>query len=406
MAAVAGHHSGLHGATCGGRPASCGGHLRIPAKPRGLWPQYLDDLAPDFLPAPPRPDWFYELTPLAPAGNAAKPSPRVVPVLSALAPKEGPHTQPLGYDFDPAGPTWRIFGNENARILRTDPPHPLVSVPRTQATLAELDRRILREPANLEHRRARASLLVAEPNNLAEARVTLAAARRSVSAIGVAPAGAAATLDLPTTPSPAVPPSVQDFATWTQANGSFTHSYYLCWLYRQCHLEDLAAHVRSLQGSTAPHWGRALTTGKLRPSTFGIWPGGLWRKATGRWPLRSRTRGNRRNGTVSCTNRAISRSGPPPNSPKAVPPPRVVISRRCHPRPNPGRRIAKACARRSNTTIKVTATTRARYPPLSRSSNRPNKKRTRKPQPPGSEGIPASAKAYEPCAKCSALIRT
>ena len=95
---------------------------------RGLWPEYLDDLAPDYLKTPPGREWFYELTPLGEAEGTAKSTHqgagmRLLPALSRHADGHNARAH-VGYDFDPKNPSWRLFGDLPAgeeRVLRAEP---------------------------------------------------------------------------------------------------------------------------------------------------------------------------------------------------------------------------------------------------------------------------------------------
>ena len=101
---------------------------------RGLWPEYLDDLAPDYLKAPPGREWFYELTPVMEPGGEVKArgtraaggatKEELVPSLPSLSRHaDGRNARAhVGYDFDPKNPSWRLFGDvpaDEERVLRS-----------------------------------------------------------------------------------------------------------------------------------------------------------------------------------------------------------------------------------------------------------------------------------------------
>jgi hypothetical protein len=200
---------------------------------RGLWPQYLDDLAPEFLPKAPSLKWNYQVLP---GGDG--------PSLAMRIGDNGQDT--LGYDFDPANPSWRALEGYGDRVLkRLPPPNPLTrpaSDPSAMAMrqLQELDRRIAREPLWMEHRRAKAAILHAL-GRTDQARAVIAAAKTS-NDNHFWPRLAEATLDLPapatpgttTTTGPAVtwPSSAVAFEVWVRAHPTFTHFYYLSLLDR------------------------------------------------------------------------------------------------------------------------------------------------------------------------------
>jgi hypothetical protein len=193
-----------------------------------LWPEYLDDLFPRYLPAPPAPAWYYQLTPDGPA-------------LSTLLHERRTH---LGYDFDPLHPHWRVFGEVDNRLLPTTSPAITTTAPAPERLLhnelAELDRRIQREPSFLDHRRAKASLL-RSLGHLDQARTTITQAAADLPQAAWPPLALAA-LDL-------TPQSTDTFAQWVAAHPSFIHAYDLSLLHRQLHndpaaLADLRAALR------------------------------------------------------------------------------------------------------------------------------------------------------------------
>ncbi len=196
-----------------------------------LWPEYLDDLFPSYLPTRPAPEWYYTVTP---DGSS----------LSTLTHERRTH---VGYDFDPLHPAWRVFGEVDNRLLSSPPPPPPLfptSTPSPETILnhelAELDRRIAREPSLIEHRRGKASLLQSL-GHLDEARATLHQAETDLP-LAAWPPLALAALD-------ATPASADTFAHWVAAHPSFTHSYDLSLLHRQLHndtaaLADMRAALR------------------------------------------------------------------------------------------------------------------------------------------------------------------
>ncbi len=144
----------------------------------------------------------------------------------------------VGYDFDPQNPRWQVFGETDNRFLTSaPPPSTLPSRLSTEEQLArelhELDRRIAREPALLEHRRAKASLLQSL-GRLEESRATIQAAAVALPQ-NFWPPLALAALD-------ATPAAREHFAAWSTANPSFTHQYYLSLLDRQIHDDASALH--------------------------------------------------------------------------------------------------------------------------------------------------------------------
>ncbi|HUO09651.1 MAG TPA: hypothetical protein VM008_15180 [Phycisphaerae bacterium] len=186
-----------------------------------LWPEYLDDLVPRELPAAPAMKWFYTITRDGP---------------SLAIDVDNTHTH-LGYSFDTTSPEWRLFGSDTPRTLRSDinspATHPALpsDSERIINELAELDRRIQREPTLIEHRRDKAALLKSL-NRLPEARQTIEQAATDFPD-NVWPKLATVALD-PT------PDAIAHFAHWTTDHPSLTHDYYLALLYRQTHDTDRA----------------------------------------------------------------------------------------------------------------------------------------------------------------------
>ena len=179
-----------------------------------LWPEYIDDLIPDYLARPLPAKWYYTVTAEGP---------------SLATSITDPHTH-VGYLFDAAHPEWRVFGGEDLRTLRSDVASAttLPALPSEQDRiaheLAELDRRIAREPTLIEHRRDKAAVLVSL-KRLPEARDVIDRAAADFPD-NFWPRLAIAGLD-PT------PDAIAHFAQWTTDHPSFTHDYYLALLYRQ-----------------------------------------------------------------------------------------------------------------------------------------------------------------------------
>lgn len=173
---------------------------------RGLWPEYLDDLAPQFLPHRPSPIWNYQVTPTGPQ----------------LATSVDTRTA-LGYDFD--AHNWRVAGLLDNRTLRAAPATSPATLPAAlllSRQLAELDRRIAREPEDIQHWQAKAALLHAADRD-DDARAVIAAAQSHLPdhpwpRLAAALLGDAADLDT--------------FAQWVREHPSFTHSYALALAYR------------------------------------------------------------------------------------------------------------------------------------------------------------------------------
>jgi hypothetical protein len=178
----------------------------------GLWPEYLDDLVPHYVVAPPKPTWYFTVE-----GGAS---------LATTVDADQTH---VGYGFEAKHPGWRIFGNDGIRSLRDDTgaaaTHPAAAslLERTANELAEMDQRITREPAIIEHRRSKAAVLVSL-HRTTEAREVIERAARDFPD-DVWPQLARAALD-PT------PGAVAAFAKWNAERPRFTHDYYLSLLYR------------------------------------------------------------------------------------------------------------------------------------------------------------------------------
>ncbi|MGN6367168.1 MAG: tetratricopeptide repeat protein [Phycisphaerae bacterium] len=202
-----------------------------------LWPEYLDDLAPKYLPASPPATWYFTLTPDGPS-------------LATTVDADQTH---VGYTFDLHHPAWRVFGYESPRTLRDDTasptthPAPPPENVRTENELAELDRRITREPRLLEHRRDKASLLLSLHRTDDARQVLQQAAADFPDAAW--PRLALAAID-PT------PDAIAAFAAWNTDHPAFTHDYDLFLLYRRTHDDPhaLAAihHALTLPIELAP----------------------------------------------------------------------------------------------------------------------------------------------------------
>jgi tetratricopeptide (TPR) repeat protein len=183
-----------------------------------LWPEYLDDLAPAYLPTRPAPTWNYLLTNDGPS----------------LATPTSQTRTTIGYDFDAR--TWRVAGLFDNRTLRPGPaPATLPASDRLAAALAELDRRIAREPDLIDHRQQKAALLRAA-QRWADAEQTLKDALAANPAHYWPPLALAA-LHLPDTPPTTAPattpaPDFADLAAFTRAHPAFTHTYSLALAHR------------------------------------------------------------------------------------------------------------------------------------------------------------------------------
>jgi hypothetical protein len=253
---------------------------------RGLWPEYLDDLAPDYLQAPPSRAWFYELTPQRFESGEQ----HLMPNLSIHAPDE-PVRAHIGYEFDPAHPTWRLFGDTEERVLRADPPEPVASAPSGMLPhegliareLAELDRRIAREPTALDHRIGKASLLLSL-DRVADVRAVLDDAQRDFPK-SAWPRVAVVWLDITrstTSSAPsALPDAIRAYETWSTAKPSMTHAYGLFVLLRAAH-EDI--HAADAAGAAVrqpleigPEDGNA--------TDFYLWDMARWALAQQRWDV-------------------------------------------------------------------------------------------------------------------------
>ncbi|HVS71957.1 MAG TPA: hypothetical protein VHQ47_11935 [Phycisphaerae bacterium] len=206
---------------------------------RGLWPEYLEDLSPAFLKKPPSPHWNY----LVDAGAG--------PALAT--PTNLAHTN-VGYDF--SRHVWRVFGEQDNRVLAPGPTAatgPATGGGVIAEELAELDRRIAREPGAMEHWRGKASLL-RSLGRFTEAETVIDAAARALPEDFWPPLAKAA-LRLPDRPPAATRPAateadaaaLQELAKWTAAHPSFTHGYYLALAQRLA--GGNAAAIATLQGA-------------------------------------------------------------------------------------------------------------------------------------------------------------
>ena len=136
---------------------------------RGLWPQYLADLAPDYLPKAPDPfEWFYDT-------NTPQPQ---------LRKEIGKTSTYVGYDFDPTNEGWKAWGTfltvESLPVTQEIPPAPkLDPADLARRSIADLDRRIAREPMIMEHYQAKVGLLreLNQTKEVTDLLTTLAAKR-------------------------------------------------------------------------------------------------------------------------------------------------------------------------------------------------------------------------------------
>ena len=276
---------------------------------RGLWPEYLDDLTPDYLKAAPGREWFYELTPVGEPGATGAGGGKVLPSLSRHA--EGRSVRAhVGYDFDPKNPAWRLFGDvadDEERVLRAG----TVELASTRGAtmpaetvaaneLAELDRRIKREPGMVEHWQGKAGLLRALGRRQ-DARTVVEAAREAlpesywprmaVAAMeiedtklaegGAGASGGAASPAAATQRGAEKWPSVEAFAEWVKTAPGLTHDYYLSVLYRMAGEEDAAA--KAMQAAIDEPV--ELTADDPYVASYYFWDMGRWAVQTRRWDL-------------------------------------------------------------------------------------------------------------------------
>jgi tetratricopeptide (TPR) repeat protein len=190
---------------------------------RGLWPQYLDDLVPDYVSQNAfgkiETSWYYTI---ARDGR---------PGLSKATDQRRTH---VGFDFDPVKPSWLIYGDEDNRVLKTMTPasaagggSAVTTLPAEKVAdneLAELDRRIAREPQMMEHRRAKASLLRTLQRNH-EARQVIDEAE-AVDGNHFWPRLARVAIE------PEAGGTLPEFDRWVREHPTFTHWYYLSLAHR------------------------------------------------------------------------------------------------------------------------------------------------------------------------------
>ncbi len=199
----------------------------------GLWPEYLEDLAPGYLAERPSPAWNYVLTEAGPA----------------LATPTGATRTSVGFDFE-AG-VWRVAGISDNRVLGAGPGTQGVagtgtgrSGERLVKELRELDRRIAREPEVMEHRREKATVLrAAGRRGEAEAVVREALLVQgehfwphlALAVMDVEGGGGAATRGAASEGGATWgegPAGMAALEAWTRGHPSFTHFYYLSLAWR------------------------------------------------------------------------------------------------------------------------------------------------------------------------------
>jgi len=244
---------------------------------RGLWPEYLDELVPDYL----SPEQFKQVEKQEWEYTLVQRDGR--PGLSRRIREM--HRTHVGYDFEPEKPSWIVFGDEEKRLLQIMSPPSFPPLPHDQLVsnqFAELDRRIRRSSGQIvmEYRRQQISLLLSEGRE-AEARSRLAETQR-LNTHHFWPRLATVKLDLQQQTGwgggvPAgtqgvslytsLPPSFADFAAWVKADPTFTHWYYLSQAYRWAGLdsEALAAVVAA---SNLP---AAATPNDFEITAFYLW---------------------------------------------------------------------------------------------------------------------------------------
>jgi len=217
-----------------------------------LWPQYLEDLVPTYMdmqylePSSPAGGarWYYDLSSVS--DDTAASGTRMLPSLSIRLPESA--RAHFGFDFDPDHPAWRYFGDTEPR----DIPGVIGNLPPSLSpqqvfsnALAELDRRIVREPRDIEHRRGKAALLLSA-NRLAETRVVVDQSAADFPD-SYWPRLASAVLDLQSAATsqpatlPAEPESLAAFRAWVKQKPSMTHWFYLSCLERLANRDDAAA---------------------------------------------------------------------------------------------------------------------------------------------------------------------
>ncbi len=181
---------------------------------RGLWPEYLEDLVPGYLAKAPGQRWYYERD-------------HGAPTLSVATEARRTH---VGYELGRESSGWRVFGETDNRVLRSDvgvaSTHPatMAKDKLVEEELAELDRRIAREPTWVEHWRGKVSLL-RWLGRVEEAREVVGKAEKELPeyfwpalAEGELRGGAE---------------GVAAFAEWVKSRPSLPHFYYLSVLERE-----------------------------------------------------------------------------------------------------------------------------------------------------------------------------
>jgi hypothetical protein len=216
----------------------------------GLWPEYLEDLVPQYLDAIPdagdRRHWFYELSPVA--DDQAPSGFRTLPSLSL--PTGDEPREHIGYDFDAHAPAWHLFGGSEApKILREEKPpkKPPALGDVYRNAIAELQRRIEREPREVEHRRGMAAIFLAMGMR-SDAWNVVQQAKNDLPA-SYWPRLAEAILSLPATNGAATAPAtapagneqLEAFAQWAGQHASMTHWFYLSHAQREAGEPDAAA---------------------------------------------------------------------------------------------------------------------------------------------------------------------
>ncbi len=241
---------------------------------RGLWPQYIEDLFPDYLPQRPDTAWYYTLTPQGPSLAKAR-----------STDKRRTH---IGYDFDPRSPTWRAFGDSDNRVLQTlPPPATSTSAPSSEQrlanSLAELDRRIVREPGDMDHWRHKVSIL-RKAGRIPEAQTVIQEALTRYPA-NFWPRLALAALQFETfnnTTSPTTFPDVtSEFDQWTKDNPSYSHSFYLSVLHRLANNDPAA--LATLE--KMPALPMQLLAGDDQSLDYYAWDASRFALAQQRWDL-------------------------------------------------------------------------------------------------------------------------
>jgi len=213
---------------------------------RGLWPQYLDDLAPAYLAKTPNARWIYKVDRSGP---------------SLAHPLVGVARTWVGYDFDAVKPTWKVFGEVYNRDIKTVAAVRVASTQSAEeqraATVREYERRIRREPTDMTHRRAYASWLLAGGQRDA-ARTVIEKAGED-QPMHFWPRMALAQLELEAVPTTSTAPAATapatqptgafaEFLSWVNANPAFTHQYYVFNLWQE---RDAAQAVMAIEAALA-----------------------------------------------------------------------------------------------------------------------------------------------------------